>query len=373
MKFRFQHFAIFVFQSSLQKGEGNFLNHNPIIAIGETRMVKMEKRIHHATLFAIVISFAHISHAKAAETAPPQPLKLAKAKPISATLKYVKNKYSSDAQENKGAVSIEAKKITSNPVIGKPLLQSQSNSAKIQTNSAKIQMISHQQMQIELGGGDNEFVQKSGAPIGIAEWQKIGSPYQVNGVWYIPAAETDYSETGRLCSYGNEFQGRATANGEIFDNKIVTIAHPTLPMPGLVQITNLQNKQSIIARVNDRGPFVKNCIAGISQKGAKLLGDNSLKTAQIKIEYIGYAKPSQKNIVQKFAVNKLNPKISTQSATQGNILQASAQVPKTTAPIANNNKPNLVAQAYKNNVVASVQKVNDTRKKIDHTSILASL
>ncbi|KAF0113601.1 MAG: rare lipoprotein A [Hyphomonadaceae bacterium] len=126
-------------------------------------------------------------------------------------------------------------------------------------------------------------------PEDIASWQKIGGPYQVNGIWYIPAHEPDYDETGTASWYGNSFNGRPTANGEVFDENIVTVAHPTLPIPSLVEITNLENGRSIVARVNDRGPFAGNRLVDVSARGAQLLGFKEQGSAQVRVRYIGQA------------------------------------------------------------------------------------
>ena len=81
---------------------------------------------------------------------------------------------------------------------------------------------------------------------------KIGDPYNVGGVWYYPARDLTYDETGIGSWYGDEFAGRLTANGEIFDPQQITAAHKTLPMPSVVRVTNLDNGRSLVVRVNDR-------------------------------------------------------------------------------------------------------------------------
>ncbi|HZB93752.1 MAG TPA: septal ring lytic transglycosylase RlpA family protein, partial [Stellaceae bacterium] len=101
---------------------------------------------------------------------------------------------------------------------------------------------------------------------------KVGQPYEVSGVWYYPAVDWNYDETGIASWYGKEFHGRSTANGEIFDLNALTAAHPTLPMPSIVQVTNLENGRSIELRVNDRGPYVNGRIIDVSRRAAQLLG-----------------------------------------------------------------------------------------------------
>src|SRR5579864_2476439 len=68
---------------------------------------------------------------------------------------------------------------------------------------------------------------------------KIGSPYQVDGIWYYPAENYSYREEGIASWYGDDFHGKRTANGEKFDMNGVSAAHPTLPMPSMVKVTNL--------------------------------------------------------------------------------------------------------------------------------------
>ena len=115
---------------------------------------------------------------------------------------------------------------------------------------------------------------------------KIGKPYEVSGVWYYPAVDYDYSETGIASWYGADFHGRPTANGEIYDMNRVTAAHRTLPMPSVVQVTNLENGRSISLRVNDRGPFKRGRIIDLSRRGAQLLGFERDGTAKVRVEIL---------------------------------------------------------------------------------------
>ena len=90
-------------------------------------------------------------------------------------------------------------------------------------------------------------------------------PYQIRGRWYHPAEQPDYEETGLASWYGDQFHGRPTATGERFDMNALTAAHKTLPLPGLVEVTNLANGRRIVVRVNDRGPFVDGRIIDLSR------------------------------------------------------------------------------------------------------------
>jgi rare lipoprotein A len=113
---------------------------------------------------------------------------------------------------------------------------------------------------------------------------KIGKPYQIQGVWYYPAEDYKYEETGVASWYGPDFHGKYTANGEIFDQNEVTAAHRTLPMPCFVRVTNLENGRSLVVRVNDRGPFSHSRIIDLSRRAAQLLGIEQQGTAKVKVE-----------------------------------------------------------------------------------------
>ena len=97
-------------------------------------------------------------------------------------------------------------------------------------------------------------------------------PYQIRGRWYQPAEQPDYDEVGLASWYGEQFHGRPTANGEMFDMHALTAAHKTLPLPSLVEVTNLANGRRIVLRVNDRGPFVDDRIIDLSRGAAEALG-----------------------------------------------------------------------------------------------------
>ena len=113
---------------------------------------------------------------------------------------------------------------------------------------------------------------------------KVGKPYQVNGVWYYPAEDFDYRETGIASWYGDEFGGRPTASGEIFDPNEVSAAHRTLPLPSIVRVTNLENGRALAIRINDRGPFAHGRIIDLSRRAAQLLGFYQNGTAKVRVE-----------------------------------------------------------------------------------------
>lgn len=117
----------------------------------------------------------------------------------------------------------------------------------------------------------------------------IGKPYKINGRWYTPKEQPNYNKIGIASWYGPNFHGRKTANGEIYDQTSLSAAHPTLPLPSYVKVTNLANNRSVIVRVNDRGPFHKERIIDLSYRTAELLGTRANGIAKVRVEYVGKA------------------------------------------------------------------------------------
>jgi rare lipoprotein A len=118
---------------------------------------------------------------------------------------------------------------------------------------------------------------------------RVGSPYVVAGRVYVPENNPRYRADGVASWYGSDFHGRSTANGEIFDAEAITAAHPTLPLPSYVRVSNLSNGRSLIVRVNDRGPYTGNRIIDVSKHAAHLLGFTVNGTAWVRVEYVGPA------------------------------------------------------------------------------------
>jgi rare lipoprotein A len=118
---------------------------------------------------------------------------------------------------------------------------------------------------------------------------RVGKPYTVAGRVYVPEEDTSYREEGLASWYGDDFHGRLTANGEVFDMASLTAAHPTLPMPCYARVTNLSNGKSLIVRVNDRGPYHGNRLIDVSNKAAELLEFKGNGVAKVRVEYVARA------------------------------------------------------------------------------------
>lgn len=117
-----------------------------------------------------------------------------------------------------------------------------------------------------------------------------GRPYVIGGRTYVPSQNAaGYSVIGMASWYGDAFHGRRTANGEIFDKGSVSAAHPTLPLPSYVRVTNTKNGRSMIVRVNDRGPYHGGRVMDVSQRVAEALSFRGEGTVRVRIDYIGRA------------------------------------------------------------------------------------
>ncbi|MBN9090542.1 MAG: septal ring lytic transglycosylase RlpA family protein [Reyranella sp.] len=125
---------------------------------------------------------------------------------------------------------------------------------------------------------------------------KIGAPYTIDGITYVPTEEFQHTETGVASWYGPGFHGKYTANGEVYDQSERTAAHRTLQMPSVLRVTNLENGQSTIVRVNDRGPFARARILDVSRAAAEELGMVGNGTARVRVEQLEMESQAMKQI-----------------------------------------------------------------------------
>jgi rare lipoprotein A len=115
---------------------------------------------------------------------------------------------------------------------------------------------------------------------------KVGAPYKIDGVTYVPMEEFRHTETGVASWYGPGFHGKSTANGEVYDQRDRTAAHRTLQMPSVLRVTNLDTGQSTIVRVNDRGPFARQRVIDLSRAAAEDVGMIGSGTARVRVEQL---------------------------------------------------------------------------------------
>ncbi|MCI4645694.1 MAG: septal ring lytic transglycosylase RlpA family protein [Hyphomonadaceae bacterium] len=119
--------------------------------------------------------------------------------------------------------------------------------------------------------------------------QPAADSYSLPGTLHQPQQVASYDETGIASTYGDGFQGQPTANGEIYDENILSAAHPSLPLPSLVQVINPQTGRELVVRVNDRGPFVDGRMIDLSPKAATMLGFQPGTEAEVRVRYLGPA------------------------------------------------------------------------------------
>jgi rare lipoprotein A len=112
-------------------------------------------------------------------------------------------------------------------------------------------------------------------------------PYVALGRTYVPdTSDAPFHQRGVASWYGRQFQGNRTASGERYDMFAMTAAHPTLPIPSYVRVTNTHDGRSVIVRINDRGPFVRDRVIDLSYAAATRLGLATAGSGEVEIERI---------------------------------------------------------------------------------------
>ncbi len=155
------------------------------------------------------------------------------------------------------------------------------------------------------GKGSPYYSGKGPIPFGGGR-RHVGKPYQVAGRWFTPHEDEDYDKKGTASVYGEAFHKRQTSNGEWFDMNRLTAAHPTLPLPSYVRVTNLENGKQVVVRVNDRGPFVGTRVIDLSKKTAEVLDFKNKGKAPVRVQYIGPAPINDKGAKHLVAMNLEN-------------------------------------------------------------------
>jgi rare lipoprotein A len=138
------------------------------------------------------------------------------------------------------------------------------------------------------GAGSPYYTGQGEPPRGGGRYH-IGKPYRVAGRWFKPREQAKYDVIGPASWYGEDFHRRMTSNGEWFNMNDLTAAHPTLPLPSYVKVTNLDNGREVIVRVNDRGPFVGPRIIDMSKRSAEVLDFKEKGKTKVRVQFIGAA------------------------------------------------------------------------------------
>src|SRR5271163_4174488 len=154
----------------------------------------------------------------------------------------------------------------------------------------------------------------------------VGHPYTIAGHTYYPRENPNYSAVGLASWYGDAFHGRRTANGEVYDMRSLSAAHPTMPLPSYARVTNLENGYSVIVRVNDRGPYHSGRVMDVSSRVADVLDMKAMGTAKVKVEYVGPAPMQGSDDSQLLASLRTD-------GSQANMIGYSAPVMMAAAPV----------------------------------------
>ena len=144
------------------------------------------------------------------------------------------------------------------------------------------------------------------------KWVPGARPYEINGIRYFPLPEaTGFVEYGKASWYGEEFHGRPTASGRIYDMHAKSAAHKTLPLGTVVRVVNLANQKFVVVPVNDRGPFVKGRIIDLSYGAAKELDMIGSGVVDVKVEALA------KEALQPEPQNAMRPLLEQENLRRG--------------------------------------------------------
>lgn len=154
----------------------------------------------------------------------------------------------------------------------------------------------------------------------------VGSAYKVEDVQYIPVEDLTYNQTGIAGIIPAELNGTKTSNGEVFDMNQMVATSKTLPLPTIARVTNLDNGQSVVVRVNNRGPFVNTRIMDLSPAAAQKIG----MTGQTKVQVQVMADESV--AVKNATVGATTPATPTQTVVQPQPVETTTVVTTTSAP-----------------------------------------
>ncbi len=192
----------------------------------------------------------------------------------------------------------------------------------------------HEFFSVAKYGPASDRVVEDGAPVPRGGGQYlVGHPYTIAGRTYYPSENAHYAAVGMASWYGDAFHGRRTANGEIYDMRSLTAAHPTMPLPSYARVTNIGNSYSIIVRVNDRGPYSGGRIIDVSSRVADMLDIKSTGTAKVKVEYVSPAPIAGSDDAALVASLRTDGKPASLDGAPGNATMVADAEPPAAAPV----------------------------------------
>jgi rare lipoprotein A len=174
------------------------------------------------------------------------------------------------------------------------------------------------------GPGDNPPANLDEIPDAIPKYEplqnRFNRPYVALGQNYSPMTEYQpYKARGLASWYGKRYHGNKTSTGELYDMYGMSAAHPTLPIPSYVRVTNPANGKSVVVRVNDRGPFKKERLIDLSYAAAHRLGIVGSGSGIVEVEAIDTRSPEQATVTKTEETPPAKP-----VATAGHYVQAGA-------------------------------------------------
>ncbi len=171
--------------------------------------------------------------------------------------------------------------------------------------------------------------------LAVAPKYYIGTAYKVDDVQYIPVEDMTYNQTGVAGIIPTELNGTKTSNGEVFDINQMVATSKTLPLPTIARVTNLDNGQSVVVRINNRGPFVNTRLMDLSPAAAQKIGLNG--QGKVQIQVMGDQSIAVKNATLSAAapvvVETTTAVVEPQPVAQPVAQPASVAEPVATAPV----------------------------------------
>lgn len=154
----------------------------------------------------------------------------------------------------------------------------------------------------------------------------VGNAYKVENVQYIPSEDMTYNQTGIAGIVPTELNGTKTSNGEIFDMNQMVATSKTLPLPTIARVTNLENGQSVVVRINNRGPFVNTRILDMSPAAAQRIGMTGQTKVQVQVL------PEQSMAVKNATIGAATPAVPPSQYEETTVTTTTTTTTTETAP-----------------------------------------
>lgn len=177
--------------------------------------------------------------------------------------------------------------------------------------------------------------------------ERANKPYKALGAVYTPmTGYQPYNARGVASWYGKRYHGRNTSSGEVYDMYSMSAAHPTLPLPSYVKVTNPANGRFVVVRVNDRGPFKSDRIIDLSYAAAYKLRFTTQGSTLVQAEAIDVNNTSPGYVASYTQAVTTAPVTTTTSATTTTPASTQTAATKPVSPPVADNNSNLQQAEY---------------------------